>query len=335
MVYKSASATPGDLSRRARDRQSALARAGDHLGAAALRGASWLAQRLPDAAGLAVARVLAAVWYLVDRRHRAVVESNLQAAYGDTLSATERTRLCRDVFRNLAFTVVEFLTMPGWTYADMERMVALDAMERVDRALTEGRGVIMLAAHFGSWELMAGCGGLRGMPVAAVARPLDQPAVNAAVTAIRESTGLKVIQRRTGALAALRTLRKGGCLGIVADQNTRKDNVFVEFFGRPAATTPAPAFFALKTGAPILPCYLRRTGPRQFVLEVESPVPLSDTGDFERDVLLTTQRCAAELERMVRRYPDQWFWIHRRWKTQPPAGWTPPHAPKTQTLPAG
>ena len=144
-----------------------------------------------------------------------------------------------------------------------------------------------------------------------------------------------MIQRRTGALVALRTLRRGGLLGIVADQNTRKDHVFVEFFGRPAAATAAPAFLALKTGAPILPCYLRRTGPRRLTLHVEPRIPVVQSGDFERDVLLTTQRCAAELERMVRQYPDNWFWIHRRWKTQPPEGWTPPRVPQAAAVSTG
>lgn len=309
---------------------------GDRLAAGAIRALSWVFQRLPTGLVSAIGRGAGRLWYLFDVPHRRVAHENLRQAFGDELSAAARARIVRAVFRNVAETAVEFLTFPRMrTFEDVLEYGTLEHFDRLEDAVAEGKGVIILAAHFGNWELTAAGAAIKGMPVFAVARPLNMPRVNDAITAIRESSGLKMIQRRTGAIAALRAVRRGGVLGILADQNTRKDNVFVEFFGRPAATTPAPAFLALKTGAPVIPVYTMRVGPRSFRTIVYPRLQLVDTGNLEHDVLVNTQLCARELERMVRAHPENWFWIHRRWKTQPPPGWTPPHVPETQAVHAG
>jgi KDO2-lipid IV(A) lauroyltransferase len=137
------------------------------------------------------------------------------------------------------------------------------------------------------------------------------------VRGVRESSGLKIIPRRISALAAVRRLRRNEIVGILADQNTRKQNVFVDFFGVKAATTPGPAALALRTGAHLVPAFMLREGPGRHKLIIEEPIEPVRTGDLEADIIATTQKCADILEKYVRQYPPQWFWVHRRWSSRP------------------
>jgi len=164
---------------------------------------------------------------------------------------------------------------------------------------------------------MATAGAIAGYKISAVARPLDDPDLEEFTREVRESSGLKIIPRRTSALAIVRRLRRNEIIGILADQNTRKQNVFVDFFGIKAATTPGPAMLALRTGAHLVPAFMLREAPGKHRLIIEEPVEPVRTGDEQADVTATTQKCVDILEKYVREYPSQWFWVHRRWKTRP------------------
>jgi KDO2-lipid IV(A) lauroyltransferase len=238
-------------------------------------------------------------------------------AFGDTKSEEEINTIVNEVFRNIGQTVFEFLQIPSLTHEIVIEFITPEHRDRLDKCLEDGRGVVLLASHFGNWELMATAGAIAGYKISAVARPLDDPDLEVFVRGVRESSGLKIIPRRTSALAVVRSLRRNEIVGILADQNTRKQNVFVDFFGIKAATTPGPAMLALRTGAYLVPAFMLREAPGKHRLIIEEPIEPVRTGDERADVEATTQKCVDILEKYVREYPSQWFWVHRRWKTRP------------------
>jgi KDO2-lipid IV(A) lauroyltransferase len=178
---------------------------------------------------------------------------------------------------------------------------------------------VILTAHFGNWELLAYLHGLLGHPVTLVHRAMHNPLFDRAIGGIRGRAGTRAIQKKSAAKEAIRTLRQKRILVIPSDQNqTRSFGVFVDFFGKPACTTPGATRLAMLTGAPVFPVFLVREGegPRHRI-EVLPEVEMVSTGDREADVVTNTQRCSAVVESMIRRYPEQWIWFHKRWKTRP------------------
>jgi KDO2-lipid IV(A) lauroyltransferase len=185
--------------------------------------------------------------------------------------------------------------------------------------LRRGRGVIFMTAHFGAWELSSFAHALYGYPLKFIVRPIDNPRVEELISNYRALSGNVPIRRRSAARDILKSLRQNEAVGILFDQNTtRSEGVFAEFFGIPAATTPAIALFALRAGAAVIPGFLiwdEKVGKHR--LRLDPPVELINTGDLDHDVLENTKRFNRILENYVRKYPEQWLWIHRRWKTRP------------------
>jgi KDO2-lipid IV(A) lauroyltransferase len=272
--------------------------------------------RLSPGTAAKVGIVLGDIAYFVDRRHRSVACKNLRLAFGDALSKSQIREITRAVFRNMGQTVVEFLQIPALSPEKAMAIISPEHRERLDECLKSGKGVVLVASHFGNWELMAAAGAMVGYPISAVARPLDDPDLERIVRKIRESSGLKVIERRS-AYRVVKRLKQNEIVGILADQNTRRGNVFVEFFGMKAATTAGPAMLALRTGAALVPVFMLREGPGKHRLIIERPIEVTRTDDMEADALAITQKCANTLEDYIRRYPSQWFWVHRRWRTRP------------------
>jgi len=176
-----------------------------------------------------------------------------------------------------------------------------------------------MTAHFGAWELSSFAHAVYGYPLKFIVRPIDNPRIEQLISNYRTSSGNVPIQRRSAARDILKALRQNEAVGILFDQNTtRKEGVFSEFFGIPAATSPSIALFALRTNAAVVPGFLIwDKGLGKHRLRFDPPVELIDTGDLEYDVLANTNRFNKILEGYVRQYPDQWLWIHRRWKTWP------------------
>jgi Kdo2-lipid IVA lauroyltransferase/acyltransferase len=185
--------------------------------------------------------------------------------------------------------------------------------------MSRGRGVIFMTAHFGAWELSSFAHAVYGFPLKFIVRPIDNSRVEALISTYRTSSGNVAIDRRNAARDVLKALRQNEAVGILFDQNTtRSEGVFAGFFGIPAATTPAIALFALRTGAAVVPGFLIWDKALQkHRLRLDPPVDLINTGDLDRDVLENTTLFNKILEGYIRKYPDQWLWIHRRWKTRP------------------
>jgi len=252
------------------------------------------------------------------RRQRAAGLRNLQMAFPD-LTDEQRMEILRGSFRNLGRLLVEFSHFPELNEANISQLVMQDGLENYQEALRRGRGVIFMTAHFGSWELSSFAHSLFGYPMKFVVRPIDNSNVDALITHYRTLGGNVPIQRRSAGRDILKALRENEAVGILFDQNTTSDEgIFVDFFGIPAATTPAIATFALRTGAAVLPGFLiweEQVGKHR--LRFDPPVKLIETGNLEHDVAENTKLFNGILEGYVRKYPDQWLWIHRRWKTRP------------------
>lgn len=273
---------------------------------------------LPRSVAQPAAQTFAWCGFHLARRQREAGIRNLGMAFPEK-PAEERLRILRGVFDNLARLLVEFPRFPRLNKANIADHVVYDGFENYQEAARRGRGVIYLTGHFGAWELCPLAHSIYGYPLKFIVRPIDNPRIDALISSYRSLGGNVPIDKWHAGREVIKTLRDGGGVGILFDQNTTSDEgVFVDFFGIPAATTTAVAAFALRTGAAVLPGFLIWDASiRKHRLRFEPPVQLVETGDLTQDIAANTQKFSAILENLVRRYPDQWLWIHKRWKTRP------------------
>lgn len=248
------------------------------------------------------------------RRARA----NLQLAFPEK-SLTEREQILRRLYRNLGWLLAEFCQMKGYTAENCRDIVSYDGLEHYLAARAQGKGVLILTGHLGAWELSSFYHSLMGYPMSMVIRRLDNPSVDRFVNGIRCMHGNQVLHKDDFARGLLASMRLGETVGILMDTNmTPPQGVFVNFFGRLACTASGLARVAMKTGAAVIPGFLLwEESLGRYVLRFEPPVPLIATGNQEADVIANTALFTKTLEDCIRKYPDQWLWVHRRWKTRP------------------
>lgn len=274
--------------------------------------------RMPHRIARGVCIGLAALSYCFWPRLRTVGLFNLQLAFPEW-SEGERRRVMFSVFRNLGRTLADFAHFPKLNRGNIERLLVYDGFENFERAQNQGKGVLFLTAHFGNWELGSFAHGIYGYPCNFVVRRLDNPLIDVRINSIRCLSGGKAIEKRDFARQALRALQHGEPVGVLIDQNMLpSEGVFVNFLGRPACTTTGPARIARKTGAAIvLGLVIWDKRVRKYRLRFE-PVEWINCQDAEEEIALNTANFTRLIEEYVRRYPDQWLWVHRRWKTRPP-----------------
>jgi KDO2-lipid IV(A) lauroyltransferase len=276
---------------------------------------------LPRPLAIAAGRVMGRIAYFLPGKLRRTGQRNLELAFPE-LSATERSRFLRGCFDNLGRLLGEFTQLPRVTPEKLRRLIEYDevGLAHLREAEKSKRGVIFLTGHIGSWELLSFGWSALEYPISFLVRPIDNERVEEMIEAIRTRFGNQAIDKKSAARQALRVLRQGGTLGILSDLNSHPhEGVFVPFFGTLACTTAGIATLALKTDAVVIPtCAIWDKSRRRYLFHGDPPVELVRTGDHERDVELNTARFAAAVERMIRLYPDQWLWIHKRWKTRPP-----------------
>jgi KDO2-lipid IV(A) lauroyltransferase len=252
------------------------------------------------------------------RRLRRVGQRNLQLAL-PTLSAPERDRIVRGVFRHLGWQLVEFCRMTRYTPENTRHWIRTDGLDHYLAAKARGKGVLVVTGHLGAWELSSFYHSLMSYPMGMVARPLDNRRLDRFVNGIRCLHGNRVLPKDEFARGLLRAMRAGQTVGILMDTNmTPPQGVFVDFFGKQACTASGVARVALKTGAAVLPGFmLWEPSEGKYVLHFGPELVFERTGAAETDILAATQLCVRTTENWIRRYPDQWLWIHRRWKTRP------------------
>jgi Kdo2-lipid IVA lauroyltransferase/acyltransferase len=259
-----------------------------------------------------------AVFHLMGRLRR-VGERNLEIAL-PKLSAAERHRTLRSLYRYLGWQLVEFCQMPYYTRQNTEKMIRIEGLEHYLAAEALGKGVLVLTGHLGAWELSSFYHSLMGHPMGIVIRRLDNRKLDEFVNSIRCMHGNRVLHKDDFARGLLTAMHHGETVGILMDTNmTPPQGEFVRFFRLQACTASGLARVALKTGAAVLPGFmLWEANEKKYVLHFGPQLHLEQTGNTEADVLAATQQCNDVLEWWIRRYPDQWLWIHRRWKTRPP-----------------
>jgi KDO2-lipid IV(A) lauroyltransferase len=252
-------------------------------------------------------------------RLRRVGLKNLAFAFPEESSA-KRARILRSMYRNLGWQLAEFCQMTHYTLEYASRFIRYDGLEHYLEAKRLGKGVLVLTGHIGAWELSSFYHSLAGYPMSMVIRRLDNPLVDRFVNRIRCLHGNRVLHKDDFARGLIAAMRGEDTVGVLMDTNmTPPQGVFVDFFGRAACTAVGVARVALRTGAAVLPGFLSwEPSENQYVLHFLPALELVNTGDDDRDAIANTQLFTKTLEDIIRRYPEQWLWVHRRWKTRPP-----------------
>jgi KDO2-lipid IV(A) lauroyltransferase len=280
----------------------------------------WKVRFLPER--LALEWGYAFGWFLGSvlgiRRH--VTEENLNRAFPDE-HVWWRRKVANASYGHMGREAVATLKMSWMNPEEIVRRTPIQGWEAFQEALAEGRGVILATGHLGNWEVGAACLAARGVPVDGVTKAMSNTRFGGELAEVRRRLGYREVDVSQAPRAIPRSLKEGRMVALLGDQNIRRGGVFVPFFGTPAATARGVALFALKTGAPIfLGVAVREPGWPQRYQGILEPIPVKDTGDLEADVRRVTARYTAALERLVRQYPEQYFWQHKRWATRPSHG---------------
>ncbi|HEX9860897.1 MAG TPA: lysophospholipid acyltransferase family protein [Nitrospirota bacterium] len=272
---------------------------------------------LPFGTAVRIGGVIGGLLYRLDKRHRKIARENIGSCFKG-MGAAEVESTARSVFVNLGYTIVEFIHSGRYGKAPLEKYFNIVNYEAFEKANSKGRGVLCLTGHCGNWELMALVHSIKGNPSGVVVRPVDNPYIDRFVTRLRSMYGNTMINKKGGMRDMLRTLREGRSVGVLLDQNvTASEGVFVDFFGRPSCTNKGMALIAARTNAPVIPMFTHRIAPGKNEIIYMDEIPLADTGDKEADMVANTQNYTRAIEDFIRKYPDQWFWMHRRWKSRP------------------
>ncbi|MFH1997013.1 MAG: lysophospholipid acyltransferase family protein [Candidatus Omnitrophota bacterium] len=256
----------------------------------------------------------AAFWLAPKYRHIAI--QNLTDVFGNERSAPQIQKIARRVFENLGKNAAEFINLPKLTRSNIGRKVAIENRQYLDEALDSGRGVIVITAHFGNWELIASTFRLNGYEGAVIGRRIYFKKYDDLLNRLRRSTFVEVIYRDESPKKILKVLKKNGIIGILADQDVDSvDGVFIDFLGKSAFTPSGPVQLARVSGAKLIPCVNIRDGVRHRIV-FEEPLELETTDDKVRDLIVNTEKWSKVIERYIREYPEQWVWMHKRWKTE-------------------
>jgi KDO2-lipid IV(A) lauroyltransferase len=280
-----------------------------------LKWLSRLLAALPLPACRFLGRCLGDLAYLLVRRHRATVLAEMQRCFPDESPVVLRARL-RRVYQGMAMNYVEVFRWMGGGDAELDARVRVEGREHFEAAVARGRGALVLTAHTGNWDLM-GLWAARRYPLTIISKDLRQAGVNRFWMEARQRFGLKIVPAHNSYRSCLQVLRRKEVLGFILDQNmTRMEGIFVDFFGKPACTTPGLAFLAAHAQAPVVPCFMLRDPDGWHRLLIGPPLdPPADRQPAT--IQAATQHYTRLIEDVIRRHPDQWIWMHRRWRTVP------------------
>ncbi len=281
----------------------------------AVRGALWLAGRLPIEAGQRVGAAIGRVGFDVARVRRGVSVANIEASLG--VSARDATKIARASYQNAGRCLMEFSAFARLGKSEMAELVTIEGLENLDRVRAEGTGGVMVSGHLGNWELIAAAIAAAERPIHGLIGQQTNARVDQVMNDLRQRQNVPLITRSVALRKVLQVLKAREFVVMLADQNARKGGVFVEFLGRPASTVRGPALFAIRSGSPILPAFVVRTGTRHRLIIENAMHPLPGVEEDEQ-VRELTQRYTDRLAARIREHPEEYFWAHRRWKTQPP-----------------
>jgi KDO2-lipid IV(A) lauroyltransferase len=272
---------------------------------------------MPDALAAWLGRRAGDLGYAVLGRRRRLAHRNLALAFPD-LPDRARRRIARRSFQHLGLVFLEGCAVLGRSGESVTRRITLEGLDHLDGVMAREGRALVVTAHLGNWELLSLAPLLTGYPLTVVARALDSAALGAWAGRLRRTAGVEVVDKRAALRPILEALRRGRLVGVLLDQNaTRREGIFVPFFGREASTSRAVATLALRTRTPVIPAFTRRLAPGHHEIAIGPPLPLPPTSDAAA-VLALTAACTRAIEEAVRATPDQWLWSHDRWRTRPP-----------------
>lgn len=259
---------------------------------------------------------LFSIFYHLARERRLITIHNLKSAFPEKDMAEIMT-IAKGVYRTLGIVAAEFFDIPSLNKDNINDLVEIEGLEHCKKALDKNKGILMFGAHFGNWELFAIAFSLALKPMVLIYRTLDNPILDNLVLQVRSCTGNMLIDRKLAMRRMLRSLAKNEIIGLLIDQNTiSSEGVFVDFFGQPACTTNGIALLALHTGAPVIPANIVRLSNGKYKMIIKEEMQIVRTGYQNKDILINTQNFTRVIEDTVREYPDQWLWLHKRWRTK-------------------
>ena len=269
---------------------------------------------LPQKYIVRTGKILGTLLYVLDLRHRRIVRANLQFAYPE-LSHDRVRRLSKRVFRNLGITFFEICQMAFLSKEDILNKFRIRGEEILWSELKKGRGLIIISAHFGNWELalqFIGC--YFGISIVSVVKKVRFKPLDRWINRFRSRFGNKIVYKKGAAQEMRHAMRSGEVVGLLIDQSRRLVGVEVDFFGQRVFATPAAAFWAIRYQCPVLPMFCFREPDGSLVIDVQPPVVIQRTNDLRTDIQVNTQTMSDAVEKNVREHPEQWFWLHKRWK---------------------
>lgn len=259
---------------------------------------------------------VAGTFYHLSLKHRLIALHNLLRSFPEK-PLEEIIKIARGSYLSFALIAAEFADIPRLNKDNLPEWITIKGLENYTAACSEGKGVLLFGAHFGNWEIGNAALAITTQPFVFIYRILDSPFLEDNITAVRTSYGNISLPKENAMRPMIRLLKKGTTLNLLIDQNVAwYGGVFVDFFGRPACTTTGLALLALHTDAPVLPSFTRRLPDGKYLLEIGSKVEISRSDNRDNDVLINTQNFTKIIEENIRKSPEQWFWVHQRWKTK-------------------
>jgi Kdo2-lipid IVA lauroyltransferase/acyltransferase len=281
-----------------------------------LRIALFLCRIVPLSLRRIIVKGLAGLAYRLLFKHKLIAIHNLLRSFPDK-SLNEVLQILKDSYASFALVIAEFADILYINKNNLHYWASVRGLENYERACHEGKGVLLFSAHFGNWEIGNAALAILSKPPVFMARILDSPFLEEGCTFVRAALGIDNLHKENAMRPTLRLLKNGEAVSLLIDQNVAAyEGVFVDFFGRPACTTTGIALLAAHTGAAVLPVFTTRMPDGRYLTEIGSQVETVNTGNRDRDVLVNTQNYTRIIEAHVRKYPEQWFWLHQRWKTK-------------------
>ncbi|WP_300365231.1 lipid A biosynthesis lauroyl acyltransferase [Hydrogenimonas sp.] len=277
----------------------------------------WLVTWTPEKILFPILRGIARFVWFIDRKHRRIARVNLDLAFGDEMSDEEKERIIRRTYENLVFNLADFIRNQGISKEKLLQKVSFENSEYVENELKAGRPIIAITAHYGHWELLPPALAAKFTPLTIVGRPLDSKAMNEILERNRERFDIKLLPKKGALKGLISALKKGRSVGLLVDQNTReKDGILIDFFGKKARHTPAAAILARRLDLKIVPVFIHSDDHRHYVIKFYPPITMEKTNDKDADIIRSVQAQAKITEVVIREKPDEWFWLHQRWKNQ-------------------
>jgi len=259
---------------------------------------------------------IAKLAYYISLKHRLIALHNLMRSFPDR-PLKEIIRLAKDSYISFTLVAVDFFDIPYLNKDNLHRWISIKGLDNYTEACKEGKGVLIFSAHFGNWEIGNAALAIITRPFIFVYRIFDSHLLERGITGVRASYGNVSLSKDKAMRPMIRLLKNGASINLLIDQNVAwYEGVFVDFFGRKACTTPGLALLALHTKAPVLPVFTRRLPDGKYLLEIGKKVDIICSENREADILINTQNFTKIIEDHIRQYPEQWFWVHQRWKTK-------------------